>query len=98
MKMIENCRLCPRKCGVNRDNGELGFCGVGSEMIISRYSLHMGEEPCISGNGGSGTIFFSHCNMKCVFCQNYEISIDNKGRIVSVEEFSYWLYVYSINS
>ncbi|MBR3161449.1 MAG: radical SAM protein [Bacilli bacterium] len=85
--MIENCRLCPRKCGVNRDNGELGFCGVGSEMIISRYSLHMGEEPCISGNGGSGTIFFSHCNMKCVFCQNYEISIDNKGRIVSVEEF-----------
>ena len=82
------CMLCPRNCGINREKGELGYCGASDEMVIARYSLHMWEEPCISGNNGSGTIFFSYCNMRCCFCQNYEISELHKGRIVSIEEFS----------
>ena len=86
--MINNCRLCPRNCGVNRDIGELGYCGCGKDMVIARYSLHMWEEPCISGVKGSGTIFFSHCNLRCLFCQNYDISTLNKGKVVSIEEFS----------
>lgn len=81
------CNLCPRNCNVARDNGKLGFCGAGNEMMIARYSLHMWEEPCISGKKGSGTIFFSYCNMRCCFCQNYEISELHKGRIVTVKEF-----------
>lgn len=86
--MLENCRLCPRYCGVNRECGEVGYCGCGSKIKIARYSLHMWEEPCISGNAGSGTIFFSCCNLRCVYCQNYDISIMGKGREISVEEFS----------
>lgn len=86
--MLEHCMLCPHNCGVNRLNGEKGYCGSPKDMVIARYSLHMWEEPCISGDNGSGTIFFSYCNLKCVFCQNYEISTLNKGRVVSIEEFS----------
>lgn len=82
------CRLCPRNCNVDREKGEIGYCMAPSEMVIARYSLHMWEEPCLSGNRGSGTIFFSYCNMKCCFCQNYQISELHKGRIVGVEEFS----------
>ena len=82
------CNLCPRNCGVDRDKGEVGYCGAGSEIVIARYSLHMWEEPIISGEKGSGTIFFSYCNLRCVFCQNYKISELHKGRIVSVEEFA----------
>ena len=85
---MKKCRLCPRECMVDRNTGELGFCKCGRDMIIARYSKHMGEEPCISGKDGSGTIFFSHCNMRCVFCQNYDISILNRGKFVSIEEFS----------
>lgn len=82
------CNLCPRNCNVDRNNGEIGYCGANNEMMIARYSLHMWEEPCISGDNGSGTIFFSYCNMRCCFCQNYEISELHKGRVVRVEEFS----------
>ena len=82
------CNLCPRNCNVDRDNNELGYCMAPSNMVIARYSLHMWEEPVISGNNGSGTIFFSYCNMRCIFCQNYEISELHKGRVVSIEEFS----------
>lgn len=85
---MDECSLCPRDCGVNRTFGEVGYCGCGSDMVIARYSLHMWEEPCISGNSGSGTIFFSYCNLRCIFCQNYEISTLHKGRVVSVLEFS----------
>jgi putative pyruvate formate lyase activating enzyme len=84
---MDECRLCPRNCLINRTKGEFGYCGAPGEMIIARYSLHMWEEPVISGENGSGTIFFSYCNLKCIFCQNYEISEMHKGRIVSVEEF-----------
>lgn len=82
------CNLCPRNCNVDRENGELGYCRASSDMVIARYSLHMWEEPVISGENGSGTIFFSYCNMRCCFCQNYEISELHKGRVVSIDEFS----------
>lgn len=82
------CNLCPRRCNVDREKGEIGFCGAPNELVVARYSLHMWEEPVISGDKGSGTIFFSYCNLRCCFCQNYEISELHKGRIVSVDEFS----------
>lgn len=82
------CNLCPRNCNVDRESGELGYCMASNEMVIARYSLHRWEEPIISGKNGSGTIFFSYCNMRCCFCQNYEISEFHKGRIVTIEEFS----------
>lgn len=81
------CNLCPRNCNVDR-NVELGYCKAPNKMVIARYSLHMWEEPIISGIKGSGTIFFSYCNLRCCYCQNYEISELHKGRVVSVEEFS----------
>ena len=82
------CNLCPRRCNVDRKKGSVGFCGAPNDMVIARYSMHMWEEPVISGDVGSGTIFFSYCNLRCCFCQNYEISEFHKGRVVSVEEFS----------
>lgn len=81
------CNLCPRKCNVDRDKGELGYCMAPSDMVIARYSKHMWEEPIISGDRGSGTIFFSYCNMRCCFCQNYELSELHKGRVVGLDEF-----------
>lgn len=80
------CNLCPRNCNVDR-NVELGYCMAPNNMVIARYSLHMWEEPIISGDNGSGTIFFSYCNLRCCYCQNYQISELHKGRVVSVEEF-----------
>ena len=88
MKALENCRLCPRRCGVNRLNGERGFCGAGREVRIARAALHFWEEPCISGSSGSGTVFFSNCTMKCVYCQNYEVSTNNLGYAVTEEELA----------
>jgi putative pyruvate formate lyase activating enzyme len=72
------CRICPRDCGVNRYE-QRGFCGASASVAINLYQLHFGEEPPISGTRGSGTIFFSHCNLKCVFCQNYTISCEGFG-------------------
>jgi len=83
----ENCRLCPRNCGVNRLTGSLGFCGQGSSMKIASVVMHKGEEPPISGLNGSGTIFFTGCTMRCDFCQNFQISREDTGRIVSDDEF-----------
>ena len=83
MKLLEGCKLCPRQCGVNRENGMLGYCGVTAEVTIARAALHMWEEPCISGRNGSGTVFFSGCPMKCVFCQNTQIAIGTAGIIIS---------------
>ena len=77
------CTLCPRKCGVDRTLGETGFCGAGAAPVLARAAAHFGEEPCISGNRGSGTVFFSGCNLRCVFCQNSEISRGNAGREIS---------------
>ena len=87
-KLLNNCNLCPRNCGVNRNKSELGFCQAGNKLTIARYSLHMWEEPCISGRKGSGTIFFSNCNLKCIYCQNYYISTLNNGKQYTTEEFA----------
>ena len=84
---LECCDICPRKCKINR-NSELGFCKAGNKIKIARYSLHFWEEPCISGEKGSGTIFFSGCNLKCIFCQNYDISFNNNGKEISIERFA----------
>ena len=73
-----NCSICPRKCNADRENS-VGFCKSPAEFRLARAALHFWEEPCISGENGSGTVFFSGCNLKCVYCQNYEISIENKG-------------------
>lgn len=73
-RLLKNCTLCPRECGVDRTRDELGFCRSGYLPIVASYCVHHGEEPVISGNRGSGTIFFGNCNLRCVFCQNHQIS------------------------
>lgn len=87
-KLLDYCTLCPRNCGVNRNQGEIGFCGVTSELLVARAALHMWEEPCLSGEKGSGTVFFSGCAMGCVFCQNHEIALGRKGKILSVSRLA----------
>jgi putative pyruvate formate lyase activating enzyme len=77
---LECCRLCPRECKVNRRADEKGFCRTGIKAVVSSYSPHFGEEDPLVGTGGSGTIFFTHCNLMCLFCQNYEISHLGEGR------------------
>lgn len=85
---LESCRLCPRECRVNRLRGEEGFCGVDARLWVSSYGPHYGEEPPLSGDNGSGTIFFTYCNLKCVYCQNYTISQLGDGDIVSEEDLA----------
>lgn len=87
---IEHCTLCPRNCGVTREEETgYGFCGMGANPVVARAALHFWEEPCISGTRGSGTVFFTGCSLKCVFCQNYEISTEKSvGKSVSVEELA----------
>lgn len=82
-----SCDLCPRHCNVDRER-QVGFCGESNKVRIARAALHEWEEPCISGDNGSGTVFFSGCSLKCVFCQNYALSHENYGKVVSVEELS----------
>ncbi len=78
------CQSCPRKCNIDR-SARTGICGVGNDIKIARAGLHFGEEPCISGTNGSGTIFFSGCSLKCVMCQNYQISHEAFGKYISAE-------------
>jgi putative pyruvate formate lyase activating enzyme len=87
-RMLEHCVFCPRHCGVNRIDGETGCCGAGYLPRISSYNDHHGEEPPISGTGGSGTIFFSHCPVRCHHCQNYPISHFGHGREFSFERLA----------
>jgi len=82
------CRLCPHRCGVNRLDGERGKCRLGAEILVASASAHFGEEAPLVGQGGSGTIFFSSCNMACVFCQNYEISHFARGDALTAEELA----------
>ena len=86
--MMENCVLCPRMCGANRIEGEKGFCGSDSKLEISSYHPHFGEERPLVGQGGSGTIFLTHCNLRCVFCINWEISQGGEGRHRSIDDFA----------
>jgi putative pyruvate formate lyase activating enzyme len=71
---IRQCGLCPRRCGVNRQAGQIGACRIGGQVVVASAGPHFGEEPCLVGSGGSGTIFFAGCNLACVFCQNADIS------------------------
>ena len=87
--IMESCELCPRKCGVNRLDGMSGFCGApGATLVVSAYHPHFGEERSLVGKGGSGTIFLTHCNLRCVFCQNWEISQLGRGVEKKVEELA----------
>jgi len=86
--LLKECQICPRKCRVNRLNNEKGFCRVGLEPVVCSYMPHHGEEPPISGTKGSGAIFFSYCNLKCVYCQNYQFSQEEEGQETSPEELS----------
>lgn len=84
------CRLCPRKCGAERNAAENkgGYCGMPLQPVVARAALHMWEEPCISGSNGSGTVFFSGCSLGCVFCQNEEISHKKFGKMITVERLA----------
>ena len=86
-ELFNKCEICPRKCKINRNNGELGYCRASNKMKIGGYHLHMWEEPIITGEKGSGTIFFSYCNLGCVYCQNYDISFNNIGEEITIERF-----------
>ena len=88
MHELENCNICPHRCGVNRMNGKIGRCKATDKAKVALASIHNFEEPCISGKNGSGTVFFSNCNLNCVFCQNYEISQLGKGKQISIEELA----------
>lgn len=81
--MMRECRICPRNCGADRENGKSGYCGMLSEIYVARAALHFWEEPCISGEEGSGTVFFSGCNLKCIYCQNSKIALGNSGNAVT---------------
>jgi putative pyruvate formate lyase activating enzyme len=85
---MHECRLCPRECGVDRLAGETGACAVGAEPIVSSYGPHFGEEAPLVARHGSGTIFLAHCNLKCLFCQNYDISHLGHGTTVTVENLA----------
>lgn len=84
----EKCSLCPRMCGTDRAAGQKGFCGGGNLVRVARAALHYWEEPCISGESGSGTVFFSGCTMRCVFCQNKEISRSEVGKEITIERLA----------
>ena len=86
--LMRECRLCPRNCGVDRLGGQRGYCRVGAQLLVARAALHMWEEPCISGEEGSGTVFFSGCSLGCKFCQNREISGGKRGTEISIERLA----------
>ncbi len=88
LEMLKNCKLCPRNCNVNRLKGQLGFCKSSHNISLAKVSLHQWEEPCISGANGSGTVFFSNCNLNCVFCQNYKISQEHFGIEITIERLA----------
>ncbi len=85
-KYLAKCKICPHECNINRTEGQIGRCKSKDKVKIALYSTHNFEEPCISGEKGSGTVFFSNCNLNCVFCQNYEISQESKGKEIEIEE------------
>ena len=88
MKELEKCQICPHRCNVNRDEGNKGRCKCDHTIKIALASIHQYEEPCLSEKNGSGTIFFTNCNLNCSYCQNYEISQQEKGKEVTIEELA----------
>ena len=88
LQKLADCALCPRNCHVNRLDDHTKVCKIGRYATVSSYFAHFGEERCLRGSRGSGTIFFSSCNLRCVFCQNYEISWLGEGRTTKPEELA----------
>lgn len=88
IELLDKCTICPHKCGINRNKNQIGRCKSKNTVKIGLYSTHDFEEPCISGKNGSGTVFFSNCNMNCIYCQNYEISQEGIGKEISIEELA----------
>ena len=88
LELLEKCTICPHNCGINRTSNQIGRCKSKDTVKIALYSIHNFEEPCIIGKKVSGTVFFSNCNMNCVFCQNYEISQQGKGKEITIEELA----------
>ncbi len=82
------CDLCPRACNVDRDDGKIGYCGESGKIRVARTSLHQWEEPCITGEYGSGTVFFSGCSLKCIFCQNHNIADSSVGQDFTIEQLA----------
>lgn len=87
-QLMSECTLCPRKCLANRLNGHTGYCGQSAEITAARAALHFWEEPCISGQNGSGAVFFSGCSLKCIFCQNHNIASGKVGKVISIGRLS----------
>lgn len=88
LETMQDCTLCPRNCHVDRLHGHAGYCGQTASLTAARAALHFWEEPCLSGSQGSGTVFFSGCNLRCVFCQNHNIAIGKTGSSISLERLS----------
>lgn len=87
-ELLSNCTLCPRNCKVDRTAGKTGYCGMPAAITAARAALHLWEEPCLVGQNGSGTVFFSGCNLKCVFCQNHDIAVGRSGKEISVSHLA----------
>ncbi len=88
MKELEKCEICPHRCKINRNIGKIGRCKCNNKIKIALATVHNYEEPCISGKNGSGTIFFTNCNLNCIYCQNYKISQQGKGYEITIEELA----------
>ena len=88
LEELNKCTICPHECKINRNEGKIGRCKSTNKIKIALYSTHNFEEPCISGKKGSGTIFFSNCNLNCIFCQNYEISQQTRGKEIEIEDLA----------
>ncbi len=88
MDTMEHCMLCPRACGADRLHGKTGYCGMTAALRVARVALHQWEEPCISGTNGSGTVFFSGCPLRCVYCQNHEIALGHGGKPMTISQIA----------
>lgn len=87
-QLLKECTLCPRECHIDRTSGNKGYCGMTDELVVARAALHMWEEPCISGEEGSGAVFFSGCAMGCIYCQNHNIAKGLAGKKITIERLS----------
>jgi putative pyruvate formate lyase activating enzyme len=88
LNLLSSCTLCPRRCRVDRTRDEKGYCSTGKKAVVASFSPHFGEEPPLVGDNGSGTLFFSHCSLKCVFCQNHDISVSGAGQKTDPEQIA----------
>ena len=88
LKLIQKCEICPHRCKIDRTKNQIGRCKSKDTVKVAIASIHKYEEPCISGKNGSGTVFFSNCNLSCEFCQNYEISQEGLGKEISIERLA----------